>query len=60
MKNLGIFAFMDCAKRLQVYEQCTAFLKGIFSGMMDTSKFGEEELNRRINWLQDIYEDDDL
>lgn len=60
MKNLGIFAFMDCAKRLQVYEKCTAFLKGIFSGMMDTSKFGEEELNRKINWLRDIYEDDDL
>jgi hypothetical protein len=39
-----------------VYEQSVAFMGGMYSGMMDTSKFGQEELNKRINWLQDIYE----
>ena len=58
MKNLGIFAFMDCARRLQLYEQCTAFLGGMYSGMMDTSKLGQEELNKRVNWLQDLYKED--
>lgn len=57
MKKLGIFAFMDSVRRLQVYEQCTAFMQGMYSGMMDTSKLGQEELNKRINWLQDIYEE---
>lgn len=56
MKNLGIFAFMDSVRRLQMYEQCTAFLGGMYSGMMDTSKLGQEELSKRVNWLQDIYE----
>lgn len=55
MKNLGIFAFMDSVRRLQIYEQCTAFLGGMYSGMMDTSKLGQEELSKRVNWLQDIY-----
>ena len=56
IKNLGIFAFMDSVRRLQVYEQSVAFMGGMYSGMMDTSKLGQEELNKRINWLQDIYE----
>ena len=56
MRNLGIFAFMDSVHRLQVYEQCIAFMGGMYSGMMDTSKLGQEELNKRVNWLQDIYE----
>ena len=56
IQKLGIFAFMDSANRLQVYEQCTAFMGGMYSGMMDTSKLGEEELNKRTNWLQDLYE----
>lgn len=60
MKKLGIFAFMDSARRLQVYEQCTAFLKGMYSGMMDTSKLGQDELGKRVNWLQDIYENNVL
>lgn len=55
MKSLGIFAFMDSVRRLQIYEQCTAFLGGMYSGMMDTSKLGQEELSKRVNWLQDIY-----
>ena len=56
IKKLGIFAFMDSVHRLQIYEQCTAFMGGMYSGMMDTSKLGEEELNKRLNWLQDIYD----
>lgn len=56
IKNLGIFAFMDSVRRLQLYEQCTAFMGGMYSGFMDTSKLGQEELNKRVNWLQDIYE----
>lgn len=57
MKKLGIFAFMDSVRRLQIYEQCVAFMGGMYSGMMDTSKLGQEELNKRVNWLQDIYEE---
>lgn len=57
IKNLGIFAFMDSVRRLQTYEQCIAFMGGMYSGMMDTSKIGQEELNKRLNWLQDIYEE---
>lgn len=57
IKKLGIFAFMDSVRRLQVYEQCIAFMGGMYSGMMDTSKLGQEELNKRLNWLQDIYEE---
>lgn len=55
-KKIGIFAFMDSVRRLQVYEQCISFSRGMHSGMMDVSKLGEEELNKRLNWLQDIYE----
>ena len=57
IKKLGIFAFMDSVRRLQMYEQCIAFMGGMYSGMMDTSKIGPEELNKRLNWLQDIYEE---
>ena len=57
IKKLGIFAFMDSVRRLQVYEQSVAFTRGMYSGMMDVSKLGQEELNKRTNWLQDIYED---
>ena len=55
IKKLGIFAFMDSVQRLKVYEQCTAFMGGMYSGFMDTSKLGPEELNKRVDWLQDIY-----
>lgn len=55
IRKLGIFAFMDSVNRLQVYEQCIAFTRGMYSGMMDTSKLGQEELNNRTNWLQNIY-----
>lgn len=55
IKKLGIFAFMDSVQRLQVYQQSIAFLGGMYSGMMDTSKLGQEEINKRVNWLQDIY-----
>ena len=55
MKKIGIFAFMDSVQRLQLYEQCVSFMGGMYSGFMDTSKLGEEELNKRINWLQDVY-----
>lgn len=55
IKKLGIFAFMDSVNRLQMYEQCIAFMGGMYSGMMDTSKLGQDELNKRLNWLQDIY-----
>ena len=57
IKKLGIFAFMDSVRRLQVYEQCVAFMGGMYSGFMDTSKLGQQELNKRTNWLQDVYEE---
>ena len=57
IKKLGIFAFMDSVRRLQVYEQCVAFMGGMYSGFMDISKLGQQELNKRTNWLQDVYEE---
>ena len=54
LRELGIYQFMDSVRRLQVYEQCTAFLKGMYSGMMDTSKMGDAERAESINWLKDL------
>lgn len=50
-RNLTISQFMDCAKRLQVYESTHSLLIGANSGFIDTSKIPREEFNfmRTIN-----------
>lgn len=59
LKEVNIVEFMDSVNRLQVYEQTTAFLKGMYSGFMDTSKMSQEQLNKSINWLRDIHNEQD-
>lgn len=54
LKELNIVAFMDSVNRLQVYEQSTAYLKGLYSGFIDTSKIPDSQLNKNINWLRDL------
>lgn len=45
LENIGIFEFMDSTKRLQVYEQTTALLSGMYSGMIDTKGINDKEFN---------------
>lgn len=45
LKDLGIVQFMDSVKRLQVYENTTALLKGSYSGMMDCSKIDKKQFD---------------
>lgn len=52
--DVGIVEFMDSVQRLQIYEQSTAFLKGMYSGFMDTSKISKSELDKNVNWLRDL------
>ena len=52
LKEVGIVEFMDSVKRLQLYESATALMKGIYSGMVDTSKI--KNLNDEINWMKDL------
>lgn len=51
LKDVHIFEFMDSIKRLQIYENTTALLKGMYSGMIDTKNIKEDQ----INWAKDIY-----
>ena len=43
--NISIFEFYDSVKRLQVYENSTALMKGMYSGMVDGSKIAPESYN---------------
>ena len=52
LHEVGIVEFMDSVKRLQLYESATALMKGIYSGMVDTSKI--KNLNDEINWMKDL------
>lgn len=45
LKDLHVYEFFDSVKRLQVYEQTTALMKGMYSGMMDASKIKSEDYN---------------
>lgn len=45
LKEVGVAQFYDSVKRLQVYENTTACLKGMFSGFVDGSKIKENEYN---------------
>lgn len=43
---------MDSVNRLQVYENSTALLKGMYSGFIDTKQIDKKELN----WMKDLNE----
>ena len=45
LKNVGVAEFYDSVKRLQVYEQSTALMKGMYSGMIDGSKIKPIDYN---------------
>lgn len=53
LKEVGIVEFMDSVKRLQTYESVIAFMSGMYSGMVDTSKI--KDLNKELNWMRDLY-----
>lgn len=45
LKNIGVFEFWDGIQRLQIYEQATACMSGLYSGMVDSSKIKPESYN---------------
>lgn len=45
LKNVGVAEFYDSVKRLQVYEQSTALMKGMYSGFVDGSKLKPVDYN---------------
>lgn len=45
LKQVGVFEFYDSVKRLQVYEQSTALMKGMYSGFVDGSKINAKDYN---------------
>lgn len=45
LKEVGVAEFYDSVKRLQVYEQSTALMKGMYSGFIDGSKIKPEDYN---------------
>lgn len=52
LKDIGIYQFMDSVQRLQVYENSTALLKGMYSGFVDSKQINQKHLN----WLKDLNE----
>lgn len=45
LKNVGVAEFYDSVKRLQVYEQSTSLMKGMYSGFIDGSKIKPQDYN---------------
>ena len=45
IEEMNIFEFYDSVKRLQIYENATACLKGLFSGFVDGSKISADQYN---------------
>lgn len=45
LREVGIFQFYDSVSRLQIYEQSTALMKGMYSGFVDGSKLKPEDYN---------------
>ena len=45
LKDVGAFEFYDSVSRLQIYEQSTALMKGMYSGFVDGSKIKPEDYN---------------
>lgn len=49
LKQVGIAEFYDSVRRLQIYEQSTALLKGMFSGMISSKDIDPDQ----YNWMKD-------
>lgn len=45
LKNVGVCEFYDSVKRLQVFENTTALLKGVYSGFVDGKNIKSDEYN---------------
>ena len=45
LRELGVFEFWDGVQRLQIYEQATACMKGMYSGFVDGSKIKADSYN---------------
>lgn len=45
LKEVGVGEFFDSVKRLQIYEQSTALLKGMYSGFVDGKNIKPEDYN---------------
>lgn len=45
LKEVGVFEFYDSVSRLQIYEQCTALMKGMYSGFIDSKGIKPEDYN---------------
>jgi len=50
LKEVGVCEFYDSVQRLQVYENSTALMKGIYSGFVDTKKINRNEMNFMKNF----------
>ena len=45
LKNVKVYQFYDAVRRLQIYEQSTALLKGMYSGFVDSSHIDPDAYN---------------
>lgn len=45
LREVGVYEFYDSCKRLQIYEQTTACLQGMYSGFVDSSQFKMDDYN---------------
>lgn len=45
LRQVGVAEFYDSVKRLQVYEQTTALLKGMYSGFIDSKNIKPDDYN---------------
>ena len=50
LQQCSLYEFMDTVQGAQIYVSTTALLKGMYSGMVDTSKINKKE----FNWLRSI------
>ena len=50
--NVVIVEFLDSIKRLQVYEDVTSLMTGMYMGMIDLKGI---DLNKELNWARDLY-----
>lgn len=53
LTEVGVCEFYDSVNRLQIYEQSTALLKGMYSGFIDSKQIKSED----YNFMRDIIRD---
>ena len=53
LDDVGVAEFYDSVSRLQIYEQSTALMKGMYSGFIDGSKIKSED----YNFMREIVKD---